>query len=212
VANCGAVDTPMLQLALGEVKQVFAHIQEPSWMEWRSLILASPPQYVANDHESQDRVQKEAELLMKLINGAISQSEYEQQIGESGKDVAGERSDSSAVEFVAPVGADRDGSQAEGQSEGVSLGQESATVRPTPRSKRKANDSPICDTTASAGTILIKKKLPMAVMTPTYVAETRTRTAKSSAKSSAKSGDDVEDYLASVGRVCGLALHDRPSF
>jgi hypothetical protein len=173
VANCGAVDTPMLQSALGEVKQVFAHIQEPSWMEWGSLILASP-QYVANDHESQDQVQKEAELLTKLIDGAISQSEYEQQIGKSGKDVAGERSDSSAVEFVAPVGADRDGSRAEGQSEGVSLGQESATVRPTPQSKRKANDSPIRDTTASASMIHIKKKLPMAVMTPTYVAEMRT--------------------------------------
>jgi hypothetical protein len=212
VANRGAVDTPMLQSALGEVKQAFAHIQEPSWMEWGSLILALPPQNVANDHESQDRVQKEAELLTKLIDGAISQSEYEQQIGESGKDVAGERSDSSAVEFVAPGSADRDGSQAEGQSEGVSLGQESATARPTPRSKRKANDSPIRDTTASASSILIKKKLPMAVMTPTYVAEMRTRTVKSSAKSSAKSGDDVEDYPAPVGRVCGLALHDRPSF
>jgi hypothetical protein len=74
------------------------------------------------------------------------------------------------------------------------------------------NDLPIRDTTASAGTILIKKKLLMAVMTLTYVAETRTQTAKSSAKSSAKSGDDVEDYLAPVGRVCGLALHDCLSF
>jgi hypothetical protein len=132
VANRSAVDTPMLQSALGKVKQVFAHIQEPSWMEWGSLILASPPQYVVNDRESQDRVQKEAELLTKLIDGVISQSEYEQQIGESGKDVAGERSDSSAVKFMAPVGADWDGSQAEGQLEGVSLGQELATVRPTP--------------------------------------------------------------------------------
>jgi hypothetical protein len=82
VANHDVVDTPMLQSALGKVKQVFAHIQEPSWMEWGSLILALPPQYVANDHKSQDWVQKEAKLLMKLIDGAISQSEYEQQIGE----------------------------------------------------------------------------------------------------------------------------------
>jgi hypothetical protein len=135
VVNCGAVDTPMLQSALGKVQQVFAHIQEPSWMEWGSLILALPPQYVVNDRESQDRVQKEAELLTKLIDGAISQSEYEQRIGNSGKDVAGERSDSSAVEFMAPIGANLDGSQVEGQSEGVSLSQESATVRPTPQLK-----------------------------------------------------------------------------
>jgi hypothetical protein len=64
----------------------------------------------------------------------------------------------------------------------------------------------------STGTILIKKKLPMAMMTLTYVAEMRTRTAKSSVKLSAKSGDDIEDYLAPVGRVCCLVLHDHPSF
>jgi hypothetical protein len=135
MVNHGAVDTPMLQSALGEVKQVFAHIQEPSWMEWGSLILALPPQYVANDRKLQDRVQKEAELLTKLIDGAISQSEYEQWIGDSGKDVAGERSNSSVVKFMAPISANRDGSRVEGQLEGVSLGQESATMRPTPRSK-----------------------------------------------------------------------------
>jgi hypothetical protein len=85
-------------------------------------------------------------------------------------------------------------------------------VRPTPRSKRKANDSPIRDTTVSAGTILIKKKLLMAVMMLTYVAEARTRTAKSSAKSSVKLGDNIEDYPAPVGWVCCLVLHNHLSF
>jgi hypothetical protein len=33
MVNRGAVDTPMLQSALGKVKQAFAHIWEPSWME-----------------------------------------------------------------------------------------------------------------------------------------------------------------------------------
>jgi hypothetical protein len=61
----------------------------------------------------------------------------------------------------------------EGQSEGVPLGQESAAVRPTPQSKQKANDSPVHNTTASASTILIKKKLLMAVMTPIYIAKMR---------------------------------------
>jgi hypothetical protein len=74
------------------------------------------------------------------------------------------------------------------------------------------NDLPIRDTTASTGTILIKKKLPMAVMMLTYVAETRTQTAESSAKLSVKLGDNVEDHLAPVGQVCGLVLHDCPSF
>jgi hypothetical protein len=97
-------------------------------MEWGSLILALPPQYVVNDHKSQDRVQKKAELLTKLTNSAISQLEYEQQIGNSGKDVAGGKLDSSAVEFMAPIGADQDGSQVEGQSKGVFLSQELATV------------------------------------------------------------------------------------
>jgi hypothetical protein len=82
VANHNAVDTPMLQLALGKVKQMFAHIQEPSWMEWGLLILALPPQYIVNDCKLQDQVQK-GKLLTKLIYGAISQLEYEQQIGDS---------------------------------------------------------------------------------------------------------------------------------
>jgi hypothetical protein len=71
---------------------------------------------------------------------------------------------------------------------------------------------PIHDTTASTGMILIKKKLPMAVITPTYIAKTRTRTAKSSVKSSAKLGDNIEDYPAPIGWVCGLVLHNRLSF
>jgi hypothetical protein len=100
----------------------------------------------------------------------------------------------------------------EGQLEGVSLSQESATMWPSPRSKQKANNSPIHDTTASASTILIKKKLLMAVMMLTYIAEMRTQTTKSSAKLSAKSGDDIEDYPAPVGWVCCLVLHDRPLF
>jgi hypothetical protein len=53
---------------------------------------------------------EEAELLTKLIDSAISQSEYEQQIRDSEKDVASKKSDSSAVKFVAPIGANQNGS------------------------------------------------------------------------------------------------------
>jgi hypothetical protein len=70
------------------------------------------------------------------------------------------------------------------------------------------NNSPICNTTASAGTILIKKKLLMAVMTLTYIAKMSNQTAKSSVKSSAKLEEDVKDYLAPVGWVCGIVLHN----
>jgi hypothetical protein len=59
--------------------------------------------------ESQNQIQKEAGLLIKLIDSAISQSEYEQQIRDSEKDVASKKSDSSAVKFVVPIGANWDG-------------------------------------------------------------------------------------------------------